>query len=64
MEIKREQYEAYELLIPEKNEENIAKNEALRHIVDTVEAKKALMRQKSDEVLNDLMLEIIKNYEK
>ena len=56
--------EAHELLTPEKSKKNTTKNKALQRIAGTVKAKKTLMRQKTGEMLDDLMLEIIKNYEK
>jgi len=53
--------EAYELLIPE-NGQNKAENQVLQRIADIIKVKKTLLRQKTGEIIDDLMLEIIKNY--
>jgi len=53
--------EAYELLIPE-NTQNKSENNALKRIANIIKAKKTLLRQKTSEIVDDLMLEIIKNY--
>ena len=55
--------EAYKLLMPEKNEKNISKNKALQRIAGIVKAKKILLRRQTGDTLDDLMLEIVKNYE-
>jgi transcriptional regulator with XRE-family HTH domain len=54
--------EAYELLMPEKSEQNTVERRALRRIADIIKVKKTLLRQKTSEIIDDLMLEIIKNY--
>ena len=54
--------EAYELLLPEKTEKNIDDDQVLKRIADIVKRKKILLRQKSGEIIDDLMLDIIKNY--
>jgi len=53
--------EAYELLIPE-NGQNKSENHALQRIANIIKSKKSLLRQKTGEIIDDLMLEIIKNY--
>jgi transcriptional regulator with XRE-family HTH domain len=53
--------EAYELLIPENNQ-NKAENQVLQRIANIIKVKKTLLRQKTGEIIDDLMLEIIKNY--
>ena len=54
--------EAYELLIPEKKEKKTEEGLALQRIADIIKVKKTLLRQKTSEIIDDLMLEIIKNY--
>jgi transcriptional regulator with XRE-family HTH domain len=54
--------EAYELLIPENSEQKTAESQALQRIADIIKVKKALLRQKTSEIIDDLMLEIIRNY--
>ena len=54
--------EVYELLIPEKNEKITDEGQALQRIADIIKVKKTLLRQKTSEIIDDLMLEIIKNY--
>ncbi|MDR0496504.1 MAG: helix-turn-helix domain-containing protein [Treponema sp.] len=54
--------EAYELLIPEKEGQNTAESKALKRIADIVKTKKTLLRQKTGEIIDDLMLEITRNY--
>jgi transcriptional regulator with XRE-family HTH domain len=54
--------EAYELLMPEKSEKAPDKDQTLQRIANIVQKKKTLLRQKTNEVIEDLMLEIIKNY--
>jgi len=53
--------EAYELLIPE-NVQNKAENQVLQRIANIIKVKKTLLRQKTGEIIDDLMLEIVKNY--
>jgi transcriptional regulator with XRE-family HTH domain len=53
--------EAYELLIPE-NSQNKTENQVLQRIANIIKVKKTLLRQKTGEIIDDLMLEIIKNY--
>jgi len=52
---------AYELLIPE-NEQNKAENKVLQRIANIIKVKKTLLKQKTGEIIDDLMLEIVKNY--
>ena len=54
--------EAYELLMPEKTEKTIDENQVLQRIADIIKAKKTVMRQKTGEIIDDLMLEIVKSY--
>ncbi len=53
--------EAYELLIPE-NVQNKAENHALQRIAGIIKGKKTLLRQKTGEIIDELLLEIIKNF--
>jgi transcriptional regulator with XRE-family HTH domain len=58
--------EAYELLIPEQAEKTAGRNRAnlvQRRIADLIKAKKSLLRQKTGETLDDLMLEIVRLFE-
>ena len=52
--------EAYELLIPE-NGQNKTDNHALKRIANIIKTKKTLLRQRTSEIIDDLMLEIIKS---
>jgi transcriptional regulator with XRE-family HTH domain len=57
--------EAYELLIPEKFEKtghSGGKNQVLPAIADVVKAKKTILRQNLGQIMDDLLLEIIKIY--
>jgi hypothetical protein len=54
--------EAYELLIPEKSNQNKAESHALKRIADIIKVKKLLLRQKTGEIIDELMLEIIRNF--
>ncbi|MDR0456120.1 MAG: hypothetical protein LBH20_05505 [Treponema sp.] len=54
--------EAYELLIPENSDQKTAESQTLQRIADIIKVKKALLRQKTSEIIDDLMLEIIRNY--
>jgi transcriptional regulator with XRE-family HTH domain len=53
--------EPYELLIPE-NVQNKAENHVLQRIANIIRGKKTLLRQKTGEIIDDLMLEIVKNF--
>jgi len=53
--------EAYELLIPE-NVQNKTENHVLQRIANIIKGKKILLRQKTSEIIDNLMLEIIKNF--
>ena len=53
--------DAYELLIPE-NSQNKSEDHALKQIANIIKAKKTLLRQKTGEIIDDLMLEIVKNF--
>jgi len=53
--------EAYELLIPE-NDQNKTENQVLQRIANIIKVKKTLLKQKTSEIIDDLMMEIIKNY--
>jgi len=53
--------EAYELLIPE-NSPTKTENQSLHRIANIIKGKKTLLRQKTSEIIDDLMLEIIKNF--
>jgi len=55
--------EAYELLVPEKDEKREksgGKNKALQHTAELIKVKRRLLRKKVDETMDDLILEIIK----
>jgi transcriptional regulator with XRE-family HTH domain len=55
--------EAYELLIPEKDEKREksgSKNRALQHTAELIKVKRRFLRKKVDETMDDLILEIIK----
>jgi transcriptional regulator with XRE-family HTH domain len=55
--------EAYELLIPETTEKKASRktaNPVQRQIADLIKTKKSLLRQKTGETLDDLVLEIIR----
>ena len=57
--------EPYELLIPEKAEKPKNRQgeiQALRRAADLIKAKKNLLRQKTGEVMDDLVLEIVRIY--
>ena len=56
--------EAYELLMPEENRKSTDEGQVLQRIADIIKVKKTLLRQKTSEIIDDLMLEIIKNYDK
>ena len=56
--------EVYELLMPENNSKTTDEGQALQRIADIIKVKKTLLRQKTGEIIDDLMLEIIKNYDK
>ena len=54
--------EAYELLIPEKDEKREkpgGKKKALQQTAELIKAKRRLLRREVDETMDDLMLEII-----
>jgi len=53
--------EAYELLIPEDGPTK-TENQSLHRIANIIKGKKTLLRQKTGEIIDDLMLEIIKNF--
>jgi transcriptional regulator with XRE-family HTH domain len=53
--------EAYELLIPE-NIQNKAENHVLQRIAGIIKSKKTLLRQKTGDIIDELLLEIIKNF--
>jgi hypothetical protein len=53
--------EVYELLIPE-NVQNKAENHVLQRIAGIIKGKKTLLRQKTSEIIDELLLEIIKNF--
>jgi len=53
--------EVYELLMPE-NGQNKTESPDLQRIANIIKTKKTLLRQKTGEIIDDLMLEIIKNY--
>jgi transcriptional regulator with XRE-family HTH domain len=53
--------EVYELLMPE-NVQNKNESHDLQRIANIIKTKKTLLRQKTGEIIDDLMLEIIKNY--
>ena len=54
--------EPYELLMPEKMEKNAAEGQVLKRIASTIKSKKTLLRQTTGEIIDDLMLEIVKNF--
>jgi transcriptional regulator with XRE-family HTH domain len=54
--------EAYELLMPEKKEKKTVEGQALQRIAGIIKQKKTLLRQQTGEVMDDLMLDIIKNF--
>jgi transcriptional regulator with XRE-family HTH domain len=53
--------EAYELLIPENGQDKV-ENHPLKRIANIIKTKKTLLRQKTSEIIDELMLEIIKSY--
>jgi len=53
--------EAYELLIPE-NVQNKAENHVLQRIAGIIKGKKTLLRQKTGEIVDELLMEVIKNF--
>ncbi|MDR0554708.1 MAG: helix-turn-helix domain-containing protein [Treponema sp.] len=58
--------EAYELLIPEQAEKNANRKDAnlvQRQIADLIRTKERLLRQKTAEALDDLVLEIVHLFE-
>ena len=54
--------EAYELLVPEENKEKTDETQALQRIAKIIKLKKTLLKQKTNEIIDDLMIEIVKNY--
>ena len=55
---------AYELLMPEKTEKDIPDSLILKRIADTILTKKTLLKQKTTEIIDDLLLEIVKTFNK
>jgi transcriptional regulator with XRE-family HTH domain len=53
--------EPYELLVPE-NVQNKTENHFLQRIANIIRGKKTVLRQKTEEIIDDLMLEIVKNF--
>jgi hypothetical protein len=44
------------------NVQNKAENHFLQRIANIIKGKKTLLRQKTGEIIDDLMLEIVKNF--